>query len=240
MGSGPAVAPGGRGSTGPRVLLPGGRDGSGWSAGGEGLQAADRSGDLGGPGPGRGEAQPQAAATADQAPGGGEQAQPQPLGFPGPGGARRGRASAVQAVSSQAMATSSHQIWFWAKPCRGRLRSPVSLAHRIRSSQRARRRWRSSRSASCPVFASVAKQVTRCPPMSVNRSCAPGWLSRPAARCRCCHRSVSAGRSPNPACAFPRTGLSTVSAVRRGWPWSRDSGSCCRGAGIAVLAPGRG
>jgi hypothetical protein len=54
----------------------------------------------------------------------------------------------------------------------------------------------------------------------------PGWLSRPAARCRCYHRSVSAGRSPNPACASPRTGLSTVSAVRRGWPGSRDSGSC--------------
>ena len=73
------------------------------------------------------------------------------------------------------MATSSHQIWFWAKPCSGRLRSPVSLAQRIRSSHRARRRWRSSRSASCPVRASVAKAVTRCPSMSVNRSCAPGW-----------------------------------------------------------------
>ena len=38
------------------------------------------------------------------------------------------------------MVTSSHQIWFWSKPCSGRLRSPVSFAHRIRSSQRARRR----------------------------------------------------------------------------------------------------
>ncbi len=45
----------------------------------------------------------------------------------------------------------AHQIWFWAKPCRGRLVSPVSLASRIRSSQRARRRCRSSRSASWPV-----------------------------------------------------------------------------------------
>lgn len=42
------------------------------------------------------------------------------------------------------------------------------------------------------------------------------WLSRPAARCRCCHRPVSAGRSPNPACASRRTGLSTISAVRLG------------------------
>ena len=65
-------------------------------------------------------------------------------------GGRAGRASAVQAVSSQARATISHQIWFWAKPCSGRLRRPVSLAQRMRSSQRARRRWRSSRSASWP------------------------------------------------------------------------------------------
>jgi hypothetical protein len=57
-------------------------------------------------------------------------------------------------------------------------------------------------------------------------------LSRPGARCRCCHRSVSPGRSPNPPCVFPRSGLSTVSAVRRGWPGSRDWGSYCRGTGI--------
>lgn len=43
------------------------------------------------------------------------------------------------------------------------------------------------------------------------------WLSRPVARCRHCCRPVSAGRSPNPACASRRTGLSTTSAVRRGW-----------------------
>ena len=35
-------------------------------------------------------------------------------------------------------------------------------------------------------------------------------LGRPAARCWCCHRSVSAGRSPNPPCVFQRNGLSTV------------------------------
>jgi hypothetical protein len=38
----------------------------------------------------------------------------------------------------------------------------------------ARRRCRSSRSASCPPLVLVAKQVNRCPSMSVNRSCAPG------------------------------------------------------------------
>jgi hypothetical protein len=52
---------------------------------------------------------------------------------------------------------------------------PVSLAPRIRSSHRARLRCRSSRSASCPRLVLVAKHVTRCPSMSVRRSCAPGW-----------------------------------------------------------------
>jgi hypothetical protein len=42
----------------------------------------------------------------------------------------------VQASSSQARETISHQSWFWAKPWRGRFRSPVSFAQRIRSSQR--------------------------------------------------------------------------------------------------------
>ena len=40
-------------------------------------------------------------------------------------------------------------------------------------------------------------------------------LSRPGARFRCCHRSVSPGRSPNPPCRLLGNGLSTVSAVRR-------------------------
>jgi integrase/recombinase XerD len=44
-------------------------------------------------------------------------------------------------------------------------------------------------------------------------------LSRSEARFRCCHRSVSPDRSPNPPCASRRNGLSTVSAVRRG-SWS--------------------
>jgi len=51
----------------------------------------------------------------------------------------------------------------------------LPFAQRIRSSQRARRRWRSSRAASWPRFALVAKAVNRCPSTSVNRSCAPGW-----------------------------------------------------------------
>jgi hypothetical protein len=131
-----------------------------WSAGCEGLQRADRGGELGRPGPGPGDAQPQPPAAADEAVGGGEQ--PQPLGSQ----ARAGRFRAsicIQAVSSQAIATCSHQTWFRAKPCRGRLRSPVSLPARMRSSHQARRRWRSSRSANWPRRASVAKQVKRCP-----------------------------------------------------------------------------
>src|SRR5689334_280768 len=64
----------------------------------------------------------------------------------------------------------------------------------------------------------------------------PVWryqLSRPGARCRCCRRSVSPGRSPNPPCGSLRSGLSTVSAVRHGEAESRDWGSLCRGIGSA-------
>ena len=51
-------------------------------------------------------------------------------------------------------------------------------------------------------------------------------LSRPGAQCRHCCRSVSPGRSPNRACAFRRTRLSTVSCLEvslagRGWGSSR-------------------
>jgi hypothetical protein len=46
-------------------------------------------------------------------------------------------------------------------------------------------------------------------------------LSRHGARCRCCHRSVSPCRSPNPACDSHRTGLSTVSAIKA---WLRLQG----------------
>jgi len=54
-------------------------------------------------------------------------------------------------------------------------------------------------------------------------------LSRPGARFRCCHRSVSPGRSPNPPCRFLGSGLSTVSVVRRGWGLAMGLGSCCPG-----------
>jgi transposase len=49
---------------------------------------------------------------------------------------------------STARATMVHQIRFWFIPCNGRLRRPLSFTSRTRSPARARRRCRSSRSAS--------------------------------------------------------------------------------------------
>jgi hypothetical protein len=57
------------------------------------------------------------------------------------------------------------------------------------------------------------------------------WLSRPGARCRHCCRPVSPGRSPNRACAFQRTRLSTVGSVRRGSLAGMDWGSSRPGSG---------
>ena len=71
--------------------------------------------------------------------------------------------------------TMAHQIRFWSKSWSGRLLRPVSFASRMRSSQRARRRCRTSRSASCPRRLLVAKAVMRLPSTSVIRSWAPGW-----------------------------------------------------------------
>jgi hypothetical protein len=86
----PAVAPGGRGSTGPEGS-PSWSSCLFWlSAGREGLQAGDRVGDPRGPGPVPGKAEPQAASAAGQAADDGEQAQPQPLRFPPAGGAGQG------------------------------------------------------------------------------------------------------------------------------------------------------
>ncbi len=50
----------------------------------------------------------------------------------------------------------------------------MSFAHRMWSSARARRRLRSSRSASCPQGVLVANAVNRCASTPVIRSCAPG------------------------------------------------------------------
>jgi len=87
----PAVAPVG-GVPRPLVLsFPGRGSGSGWSAGGEGLQAGDRDGDLAGPGPSFGEAEPQAAAAGGEPAGGGEDSQAQAFRFPAAGGPGQGK-----------------------------------------------------------------------------------------------------------------------------------------------------
>ena len=91
-----------------------------------------------------GDAQPLAAATAGQVPADGEDPHPHLLGSQrqaGPSGA----SICIQTSSSQARVMISHKIWFWTSLCRGRLRSPMSLAFRIRSSHRARRRCLSLR-----------------------------------------------------------------------------------------------
>ena len=64
-------------------------------------------------------------------------------------------------------------------------------------------------------------------------------LSRPGARCRCCHRSVSPGRSPNPPYRSLGNGLSTVSAVRRGSWSAKGLGSCCPGRCNGRPSPSR-
>ena len=74
----------------PVLSFPGRSGGSGCSAGGEGLQAGDRGGDVRGPGPSLGEAEPQAASAAHEPPGGGEQAQAEPFRFPAAGGPGQG------------------------------------------------------------------------------------------------------------------------------------------------------
>src|SRR5258708_12274393 len=84
---GPAVAPGGRGSMVPGVVLPIVGIGCRWSARLEGMEAADRCGDPGGPGPSGGEAEPQPPAAAAQAPAAPEHPPPQPLRFHPPASA---------------------------------------------------------------------------------------------------------------------------------------------------------
>jgi hypothetical protein len=81
------------------------------------LLQGDCGGDVGGPGPAFGEPQAEPASAAGETAGGGEQAQPEQSQLPAAGGP--GWASIqVQARSSQAKATISHQTWFRAKPFR--------------------------------------------------------------------------------------------------------------------------
>jgi hypothetical protein len=112
----------------------------------KGLQAGDRSGDVGGP-------------------------WVEPLRFPAAGLAREGDQLGPGEQFAGQGGDLAPDLVLGEAP-EGRFRSPVSLA--FRSLHRARRRCRSSRSASWPFFASVAKAVNRWPSMSVNLSCASG------------------------------------------------------------------
>jgi len=99
--------------------------------------------------------------------------------------------------------------------CRGRLRSPVARAFRMRSSQRARLRWRSSRSASWPPFG-VGREAGQ--PQSVEVG--EAQLGRPGAGVPC--ETIS--RIPQARCSGP--GMSVISATRRRaarWPPGRRS-----------------
>ena len=89
--------------------------------------------------------------------------------------------------------------------------------------------WRTRRGAPRPLTYWALRQVMA----RANEVLGTNWSlsSRPGARCRCCHRSVSPGRSPNPPCRSLRNGLSTVAAVRRGSWVARGWGSCCPGSG---------
>jgi hypothetical protein len=94
-----------------------------------------------------------------------------------------------------------------------------SMSSRLRKVTRNRGQFPSEQAALKVLYLAVRNlEDYRRPNVGIRSN---GWLSRPGARCRYCCRSVSPGRSPNPACAFRRTGLSTVSAVRRGSPSPR-------------------
>src|SRR4029078_365050 len=71
----------------------------------------------------------------------------------------------------------------------------------------------------------IAGMRTCCAPFT------PLWLSRPGARCRCCHRSGSPGRSPNPPCVFPRY-------AEFGIAWNMPSPGLCRVDGRCVWSGG--
>ena len=101
-----------------------------------------------------------------------------------------------------------------------------SMNARLRKVTRNRGQFPSEQAALKVLYLAVRNlEEFRSPNVGIRSS---GWLSRHGARCRYCCRSVSPCRSPNPACAFQRTGLSTVSAVRRGSPLPRGRGSLPR------------
>jgi hypothetical protein len=102
-------------------------DGSGWSAGWEGLQAGDGSGDLAAPGPVPGDPQAQPTVAAGQAAGDGEQAQPEPFRFPAADGVGQGdHLGPGQPLAGQRDDLAPQLVL--GEAFSGRFRSPVSMA----------------------------------------------------------------------------------------------------------------
>ena len=169
----PAVAPGGRGSTGPGVLLPGRRAVPAGQPDGRACRRAIAAVISPAQGQRCGEAEPQAAAAADDAAGDGEQAQPQPFGFPAAGGAGQGEhLRPGEQLAGQRDDLAPDLVL--GEAVQRQVPQPGVLGAADPVLAPGPRRCRSSRSASWPRLVLVAKQVNRCPSMSVNRSCAPG------------------------------------------------------------------
>ena len=131
----------------------------------------------------------------------------------------KGRTHAGSSRTPLRHAGRTHAIWqCWRVPALSRLLPPIPAPPGIRLP---------------PASPALLRQVRRRRSLTSARIVSASWrtLSRPRARCRGCSRSVSLGRSPNPACGFHRTGLSTVPVVRRGWAGSRGWRSCFLGSG---------
>ena len=130
---------------------------------GQGGQALVAAGDEVGPGPSLREAQDASAAGSDESTGHGQEPQSQAFGFPGLGGLLR---PGQQLGPGEQLGGELDQLkpdLIFANACSGRLAIPVSLSARMRSSARARSRWRSSSSASRPPRVLVANMVIRQP-----------------------------------------------------------------------------
>ena len=167
----PAVASGGRGSTGPGVLLPWSWRRSGWSAGRDGLKAGDGGGDVGGPGPVFGEAQAEPATAPGEPSGDGEQAQAEPFRFPAAGGPGQGE----QLRPGQQFAGQGHDLapdLVLGEALEGEVAQPgvLGVADAVLAAG----------AAAVPQFQVRELAFSRVggeggEPVPVNRSCAPGW-----------------------------------------------------------------
>ena len=103
----------------------------------------------------------------------------------------------------------------------------MSFASLMRSSQRARWRWRASRAGRPGDGSLVAKQVTRWPSVSVRVSCAPGWARSFRATTR-----IPAGQSPRSS----RPVISATHAPSRGCPPASIAGTQALSSTVSIAA----